>query len=108
MKVQLHPDAEEELIQAAGWYEDRRPGLGAELLAEVDAGITILSKSPLMWGLWPGAPEFRPPVRRALLRRYPFAIAYQASADHVVILAIAHTSRRPFYWSARESRSDFG
>jgi hypothetical protein len=32
---------------------------------------------------------------------FPFAIGYQAFSDHVVILAFAHTSRRPFYWAKR-------
>ncbi len=34
--VRIHPDAEEELYQAALWYEDREPGVGIRLLAAFD------------------------------------------------------------------------
>ena len=44
---------------------------------------------------------FEPPIRRFVLRRFPFAIAYDALPDELVVLAIAHALRRPSYWLAR-------
>ena len=101
MRVQLHPDAERELGEAALWYDDRVRGLGEDLLAEVEHWFDALPETPHAWPRWPDAPERRPPVRRALLRRFPFAVGYQAFEDRILVLAIAHTSRRPFYWSER-------
>ena len=101
MKIQLHPDAEKELGQAALWYERRIAGLGEDLLTEVDHWLEVIAETSLTWQRWQDAPKLDPPVRRALLRRFPFAIAYQAFEDRIWILAIAHTSRRPFYWANR-------
>ena len=101
MKVQLHPDAERELGQAALWYERRVTGLGEDLLAEVDYWLEVIAETPLSWQRWQDAPALDPLVRRVLLRRFPFAIAYQAFDDRVWVLAIAHTSRKPFYWASR-------
>jgi hypothetical protein len=101
LRIELHSDAEEELHAAAAWYDDQRPGLGDELLAEVDRWLVAISESPGVWPAWPGIPGTEPVIRRALLDRFPYAIAYQVSEDKLVILAIAHTSRRPLYWSRR-------
>ena len=104
MRVQLHPNAEEELYRAAAAYEERRSDLGFALLAEVDRWLDVLQETPVTWPLWPDAPRTNPPIRRVLLRRFPFAIAYQVHDDRIVLLAIAHTSRRPFYWAERASK----
>jgi hypothetical protein len=40
-------------------------------------------------------------VRRFLLPRFPFAVAYVIRGDDVLVLAIAHTRRRPGYWRGR-------
>jgi len=101
VRTQIHPEAELELFEAAVWYEQQRAGLGEELLAEVTRCLDVVSEAPSTWPRWPGAPDLEPPVRRVLTDPFPFAIGYQAFSDHVVILAFAHTSRRPFYWSQR-------
>jgi hypothetical protein len=45
----------------------------------------------------------RPTDRRVLLLdRFPFTVAYQIKGNEIVILALAHTSRRPGYWSRRK------
>jgi hypothetical protein len=49
---------------------------------------------------WPGVPEDLG-VRRLLLPRFPFAIAYLVRDDDVVVLAMAHTRRKPAYWIRR-------
>jgi toxin ParE1/3/4 len=40
--------------------------------------------------------------RRVLMRRFPFALIYAVVDDEVRILAVAHASRRPGYWSERD------
>jgi hypothetical protein len=101
MMIQLHRQAEEELFQAVRWYDDQVSGLGDDLLIEVEHWLDVIPDTPLTWPLWPGARKLDPPVRRAVLKRFPFAIAYQALEDRLLVLAFAHTSRRPLYWSNR-------
>lgn len=40
-------------------------------------------------------------IRKRVVRGYPFLIAYVIRREHVVVLAVAHAKRRPFYWLAR-------
>ena len=101
MKVQLHPEAEVELYEAAAWYDDQRPGLGHDLLAAMTCWLDVIAEAPLTWPRWQDAPELDPPIRRVLTDRFSYAIAYQAHPDTVWVLAFAHTSRRPFYWAKR-------
>jgi toxin ParE1/3/4 len=102
VKLELSADAEAELT-AAAWYDEQRPGLGDELLAEIDVACEALRADPNAWPQWPHAPLHEPPIRRFLLARFPFALAFQVSPGRAVILAVAHTSRAPMYWAARTS-----
>ena len=104
MIIQLHTQAEEELYEAARWYEDRVQGLGNDLLIEVEHWLDVIPDTPLGWPEWPGAQKLEPPVRRAVLKRFPFSIAYQVFDDRLLVLAFAHISRRPFYWADRTDR----
>ena len=45
--------------------------------------------------------EVRPAVRRRIVRRFPYSILYTLEGDEVVVLAVAHQSRRPGYWTRR-------
>ena len=101
MRVRVHPAARRELFAAVEWYDTRRGGLGQGLLGEIRRSIDSIARAPLAWPRWPGAPDLDPPLRRLLTERFGYAIAYQASASGVLVLAFAHTSRRPFYWVGR-------
>jgi len=41
--------------------------------------------------------------RRALVRRFPYAVFYQQDGDKVTVFAVFHTSRNPEKWSQRVS-----
>ena len=43
--VRKLPLAEQDALDAAIWYEERQPGLGAEFLNEVDRAVRALSDS---------------------------------------------------------------
>ena len=84
-----------ELEAAAAWYDDRRPGLGFELVEAVRATVESILDAPERW------PSVRG-TRRALVHRFPYAIVYREATDGAVeIVAVAHFKRRPKYWSER-------
>jgi plasmid stabilization system protein ParE len=98
--VRVEPEATQELAAAAAWYEQRREGLGLELLAEIDAVIASIARGPSRFPLYPRvAGELT--VRRAPARRFPYAIAFIELPTVVRILAVAHERRRPGYWVGR-------
>jgi hypothetical protein len=44
--VRLSEEAAEELTDAATWYRDRRPGLEAEFLAEIERLLPLIGRAP--------------------------------------------------------------
>lgn len=104
MNVRLHAEALLDIDEAALWYEEQEPGLGDEFLAELNGRFAALVEQPTMWPLWPGTRAGKYPVRRRLLARFPYAIAYQVLGDTIVIVAVAADKKRPRFWESRVSR----
>ena len=104
MRVVLHPEARAELRAAAFWYDEQRPGLGGEFVAEVTAVLERIAATPNSFPLWPGVSATPEPIRRGVMHRFPYMVAFEAHLDHALVLAIAHGKRRPLYWLARARR----
>lgn len=92
----LHPAAERELAEAASRYEDARPGWGARFVTQLDGVFARIATAPNGGTLWRGGP-----VRTWRVGRFPYLVIYLAEAEGTVILALAHTKRRPGYWLPR-------
>ena len=95
MKLEFHPEAERELIEAAVRYELLVPGLGGRFGEEVRQGAELLLEHPAI-----GRPV-DPDLRQFVLDRFPFTLIYSLSPEAVRILAISHHRRRPGYWRPR-------
>jgi plasmid stabilization system protein ParE len=95
MKCEFHPEAEQELYEAADFYEAGMAGLGYDFGDEVNRVINILLEHPEL-----GA-RSDDDLRHFVLRRFPFSVVYAATDQLLYIVAIAHGSREPGYWQAR-------
>ena len=91
----LAPEVEQDLAEASAWYESRRAGLGEEFLRCVDACIAAILRRPEM----PAVVHRQ--YRRALVRRFPYAVFYEYEARTVTVYAILHGSRDPERWRHR-------
>lgn len=91
MKVRIEPEAREELRAAKRWYEERRPGLGAEMVQAVRATMERIRRSPRAFPSFAGAAD----LRRALVEPFPYMIVYLVHLRVVRVLAIAHQARKP-------------
>jgi len=96
VRVELHPEALAEFREATAFYEDQAAGLGRGLVEEVERLLTVLSETPTL------APEFDPPYRRLLARRFPFSVIFRILDDRCRVLAIMHQRRKPGYWTTRD------
>jgi plasmid stabilization system protein ParE len=94
-RIVVRDDAAQELAAARDFYDANRPGYGSLFADAVDHAFGLLVEYPLIGS------EVRPRVRRLALHGWPYAIIYFVRDDAVVIIAIAHTSRRPNYWRTR-------
>jgi toxin ParE1/3/4 len=101
VQLVLHPEAQAEILEAADWYDLQDAGLGDEFLAEIESAMSLVSSCPDVWPAWPNSSR-RPPIQRYLLKRFHFfPLAYRQFQDHVLVLAVVHARRTPFYWLAR-------
>jgi plasmid stabilization system protein ParE len=91
----LAPEAEEDVALAYGWLEARRLGLGEDFLARVDACLQSVRRNPRLY------PVVHEEYRRALVRRFPYAVFYEHTEQRVLVYAILHTSRDPLRWRER-------
>ncbi|NIM52720.1 MAG: type II toxin-antitoxin system RelE/ParE family toxin [Gemmatimonadales bacterium] len=91
----LRKEAAADLVEAVEWYDARRGGLGGDFLLAVRAVLTTIEDSPERF------PIVRDDVRRAPLRRFPYAILYVAEPDRTVVIACMHFRRDPRRWQSR-------
>ena len=91
----FRPLARLELTEAMEWYENQRPGLGFELKDEVNQLLVRIVSNPGQFR------RVRGDIRRALLRRFPYAIHFAAEAQTIVVLAVFHGKRNPRHLEGR-------
>lgn len=89
--------AEADIADAALWYEARARGLGAEFLRAVDVALAEIDRMPERF------PVVHRQCRRALLRRFPFAVYYVLDNETVSVIACMHAHRDPQAWERRVS-----
>lgn len=95
------PEALTDLEEAAEWYEDQRPGLGAELLDDFDACIASAIEN-LGMGSRSGTTGSGNVIRRYRLGRFRrYAILMAVINEMPTIVAFEHSSRRPRFWKDR-------
>lgn len=92
--VVFRPQAEDEALDVRRWYEARRPGLGDEFGAEVDSAVARIAENPLAY------PRIRGETRRAVLTRFPYALYFRMTAEHIIVLAV-HGRQDPSRWHRR-------
>jgi plasmid stabilization system protein ParE len=88
--------ARAELIDAQDWYESEASGLGRRFQAAVDAVVERISANPRQF------PVVHKNIRRALLRRFPYALMFVIDDDATLtVIACFHGSRDPAHWQRR-------
>ena len=95
MRVAFHPDALAEFLDARGYDNSQRPGLGDEFADEIAAGLDRIQQFPNGWTIE------RQNTRLYVANRFPYGIVYELGKDEIRVVAIAHLKRRSRYWRKR-------
>ncbi len=95
MKLVYFQEFKDELDEAADWYNNQVQGLGSAFAAAVAAAIEHIQRMPL------AAPPYGQRYRRKQVRRFPYAVIYEARDFEIVIIALPHDRQRPGYWTSR-------
>ena len=89
------PAAQTEASEAQDWYEAEARGLGGTFRAELDNAVHRLTDNPLQF------PLIFADIRRALLRRFPYALFFRIVDDTVFVMACFHSACDPRIWQHR-------
>ena len=97
MIFRFTPEADAELTEARQWYSHHRKNLDLEFMECVESALSRIESTPYLF------PVVYRDLRRAIVRRFPFAIFYEVSANEIQILAVFHLRRDPELWKSRLS-----
>jgi plasmid stabilization system protein ParE len=91
----IRPEADADIADAFDWYESRVRGLGSEFLLVLDAVFNSIIRDHLIY------PVVHRNVRRALTRRFPYAVFFIVDESKVFVLSVFQVKRSPRIWMGR-------
>ena len=94
-RVIYTPEADDDIAESYGWYENREPGLGEDFLRCVEACVVMIQRHPQIFPI--AVDEFR----HAPIRRFPFEIFYEATDECIFVYSVFHCSQDPQKWRKR-------
>jgi len=93
--VEYLPGAELDILEAFEWYELHQEGLGARFQMALANAEKFVQRNPSL-----GEPyDFG--SRRWPLKVFPYTLIYSDEPETILIIAVAHYSRKPDYWHHR-------
>ena len=95
--IQIHFSARQELEEAAIYYAKISIALAENFLKDYEQTLSFVESMPLAWAV--SYIDFR----KLNFKIFPYSIIYyyDESAKEIVVMAIQHQSRKPFYWKDR-------
>jgi toxin ParE1/3/4 len=92
---EITDEAEADYRSAIDFYARDSKEVARSLAGEFRAVIALLRERPLI-----GTPYIEG-TRRKVFARFPFSVIYDVHEDRVGVIAVAHHSRDPEYWTDR-------
>ncbi|MEO8496889.1 MAG: type II toxin-antitoxin system RelE/ParE family toxin [Planctomycetota bacterium] len=93
--IQFRPEVVSDLEGASRWYDERREGLGAELLHETRLTLNRIVQHP------EHVAADATGIRSTQLHRFPYVVHYRIEGTMVVVFAILFGGRDPSAWQDR-------
>ncbi len=96
MKITLHPGAEQDIQEAAAFYEREGSSvLAAKFVAEFKRLSNLLIQHPDI-----GSPRAK--GRRGFaMSVFPYTVIYRAGAEEITVLVVKHDRKRPGHGGTR-------
>ena len=94
-EVRFSLEAKRDVREAKEWYAARKPLLDLEFRDELDQLTGRIRAFPKSY------PIVYKDVRRANLRRFPYAVFYHRRGSDWFVLAVVHHARHPRHWQRR-------
>jgi toxin ParE1/3/4 len=91
----LSPDAKADISSAVRWYQRTDPNQAFRFMLETRATRRRIEQFPYQF------PIIKNPVRRALLKHFPYSMYFSLNNDHALVLAVVHQRRSDIIWMDR-------
>ncbi|MGP0066147.1 MAG: type II toxin-antitoxin system RelE/ParE family toxin [Isosphaeraceae bacterium] len=95
LPLAFEPEVKDEVDEAYTWCDQQQGGLGEEFLEEIQVALERIQQNPEL-----RAVIYRD-VRRASIRRFPYAVYYRIEPGRLTVIAVHHTKRDPRRWQSR-------
>jgi len=98
-RVEFARAVEQDVAEAADWYENRQPGLGAEFIEEIIRVWDALADNPLLNCRQHPAKN----TRWRYPERLPYRVIYEVNEPEqiVKVAAVLHAARHHQHWQKR-------
>jgi plasmid stabilization system protein ParE len=98
-QVVARPQAENDVLETADWYDTQRAGLGAEFIEEILSVFNALERNPLLNCRQHPTKN----IRWRYPKRFPYRVIYEVIKDSklVIIAAVVHAVRHDRVWRGR-------
>jgi toxin ParE1/3/4 len=97
LRIEFHRLALKEFDEACKWYSERSADARLKFKAAVDAAVQRISSDPTL------LPRYSDKYQWVRVQRFKYIVVFRPrSSNEIVVVAVAHTSRRPGYWRRRE------
>ena len=94
-KLIITRSAQNDVLDAADWYENQQEGLGKAFMLSIEKKITLILKNPLAFA------KIYYQIRKANTQKFPYSLFYKTEENEVVIFAVIHNSRDEKNWQDR-------
>ena len=91
----ITPAAKADIASAINWYAAIRLGLASDFQLTLDAVMDRIVRHPQ------AHPVIVRSTRRALLRRFSYAVFYRPENNAIQVFGVLHTSLDPQVWQTR-------
>jgi len=94
-RLVVRPDVEFDIEDSATWYDTQNDRLGDQFILEFETLLGRIVQNPEQYQI------VESDVRKAMLKRFPYAIYYVVSDDELTILGCLHAHLHPRAWRKR-------
>lgn len=85
--LSYRPEIEDDVCDAAVWYDDKQTGLGDEFVAEYVSAIRRIQSNPLLFAVAGNG------LRPCRLKRFSYIIHFRIEGDYILIVALVGGGR---------------
>jgi plasmid stabilization system protein ParE len=98
-QVVARPQAENDVVETADWYDAQRPGLGSEFIEEILSTFDAIQRNPFLNCRQHPTKN----IRWRYPKRFPYRVVYEVIENQrlVIIAAVLHGARHDRVWRDR-------